>query len=237
MRRLVTVFAAVLSLLPCVVLTADPAYAVCSETYKFVEALNSGGYIASQSYAAKSELFAWGRSIGSSCGSVANTQFMMLNGSSDYVEAGTRQYYSSDTTWKPFCEYRDYPADSVYTELNTPKSDNQWVWMRVYTPTSGTTWRCAYSFDGTNYTIISTTSALLDDHGTPVSEISRYGGTAVDASATVTNLQRYTSDGFWRDWTDIRCSTTFQNSINDWNAHFTSSNSWESVHNPVAGPC
>jgi hypothetical protein len=238
MRRKISILIALFLVVP----TALPAQAnvypgTCGipEQQKFMEAFNSSGQLAASSYAAKSQIYTYNRTM-DSCASVANTTFMMFNGARDYVEAGARQYGQNSNFWLPFCEYRVWPASVHYTErTDLWDTDDQWIWLRVYTPSSNTVWRCAYSYDGSSYTIIDTTVGLLSDHGTPESEISRYpnAGGAFHAKS----LQRFTSTGSWANWTDARCSTTFPNSINDWNGHVVTEHEWETIHNPVVGDC
>lgn len=109
------------------------------------------------------------------------------------------------------------------------------MWLHLYTPTTGTQWRCAYSLDNSIWNVVTTTPSLLSDHGEPQSELSHYGN--ADASNHAFNLMRAGSGGVWSNWTAMRCSAEFPNSITDWDAHLNSATDWSTVNSAVVGAC
>lgn len=207
------------------------AVACSTEQQKFVGSSNDA-------YGAMGTMYVFNRGM-EKCASVANTVFVYLSIQSfGYVEAGTRQFGSTGGgTFKTFFEYADYPASAVYVEGTSTFASGQNITFAV-TPNSNGSWKGQYNFSGNEagpWTTIGTSSIMISDHGSPQSEISRYG----DASARGSNSAlKYRPGSGWTYWTNLGCSIYFPNSIMDYDAMKQNDRWWTSeAGTPPAGDC
>lgn len=177
-------------------------------------------------------MFVYDRNIPIWCGAVANTtHFAIGNTAFDYIEAGTRQYESSVGTFKAFASYHLYPNTGYfhYEEAGTGNG-SQWVSFLIANA-SGTSsnfkiqW--GYGTVPESYQTIATTPYAVANFGTPMSEISRYGGSVVNVKASMTAMKYRTSSGTWPYWKGLRCATRYSQGIEDWDGRKTSDYSWE----------
>jgi hypothetical protein len=195
----------------------------------------------SSSYGNKTAMYAYERAIDIWCGSVANTTLWFLGGTYyDFFEAGTRQYYNSPGSVRPFMEYRFYPAQGAYVEAG-PISSRQWLAFQTLN-SSGTSYyltaKWGYGLVPASYDSLGTTPYAPSNFGLPMSEISRYGHSDVNVSLSVDSMKYRTSTGSWPYWPGLRCNSYVPDTIPDWDGVKLSDYSWETQHHAiVAGGC
>jgi len=235
MRRIRLRSIGLLTALSCALLGAPGTAAAneCDpEQGKFVETTGT-------SYGNKTAMFVYERQIGIWCGSVANTTFWLLGGGGfDYLEAGTRQYAGYPGVFAPFVSYRFYPDLEYWQAGDVPTS--RWVAFQTAN-SSGTSYYLTAKWGNgivpTSYTTLETTPYAPANFGLPMSEISRYGGSAVHIPMTVDSMKYRNSAGTWPYWPGLRCAFGLQ-SINDWDGVKLADYSWETQHHAiVAGGC
>jgi len=177
------------------------------------------------------------------CGRLINTAHLFNSWAggpyANAVEAGMEQDGGDGGRFHLFSEWTVSPHDPVpYHSLATLAPD-QHIAFNV-SNVSGTVAQFKFQYSlGTSQTNWITYGNYSDtlgyNHGTPLSEVERFGNT--DGYISASSLQVRPSSGGWYGWAALHCSYVYANDLNDWDALARSSSSWYTTHQTPASGC